>query len=216
MSSARSEVSDPHMRDWLWSLVGVEPVDEDEEIVVRGRRYVLKGGLLRERAVLSDAQGQTSAAFGFKWRKRDSFESEHVQERARRWLLERYGPVDEPSFWAEHGESPLLVDAGCGAGYSALALFERVLPAVRYLGIDVSEAVDVAATRFAERGLDGAFLQADITALPLEEGSVDVVFSEGVLHHTDSPRDALLALTRLVRPGGRVMFYAGVHRRSDP
>jgi arsenite methyltransferase len=200
--------------DWLWPLLGVEAVGEGEEAVLHGRRYVVSDGLLREREVLSAAQDQTSDAFAFKWGRRDTFESASVQERARRWLLERYGHVDAPAFWAEHGERPLLVDAGCGAGYSALALFESVLPAIRYLGVDVSAAVDVATSRFAERGLPGAFLQADVTALPLAEGSIDVIFSEGVLHHTDSTRDALLSLARLLRPGGRFLFY--VYRRKGP
>jgi arsenite methyltransferase len=137
-----------------------------------------------------------------------------MQARARRWLVERYGPVDSPAFWAEHPDDAVVVDAGCGAGYSALALFEQVLPKIRYLGIDVSNAVDVAHARFAERGLGGAFMQADITTLPLDEGSVDVIFSEGVLHHTDSTRDALLALARLLKPGGRFLFY--VYRRKGP
>lgn len=216
MSPARYEVSDPsmHASDWLWPLLGVEPVAEGAEIVVRGRRYVLSGGLLREREVLSAAQDQTSEAFAFKWRRRDTFESPIVQERARDWLLERYGRIDSQAFWAEHGERPLLVDAGCGAGYSALAIFAEILTAVRYLGVDVSDAVEVAAERFAERGLPGAFLQADVTALPLAERSVDVIFSEGVLHHTDSTRGALLSLARLLRGGGRMMFY--VYRRKGP
>jgi SAM-dependent methyltransferase len=108
----------------------------------------------------------------------------------------------------------VLLDAGCGAAYSALSLFGPALERVRFLGVDVSEAVDVAAARFAERGLTGAFVQADITDLPLEPASVDVIFSEGVLHHTDSTRDALLALARLLKPGGRFMFY--VYRRKGP
>jgi arsenite methyltransferase len=203
-----------HPREWLWALLGVDPVEEGEEIILHGRRYVLDGGLLREREVLSSAQDQTSAVFGFKWEQRDTFESASMQARARRWLVERYGPVDSPAFWAEHPDDAVMVDAGCGAGYSALALFEQVLPKIRYLGIDVSNAVDVAHARFAERGLGGAFLQADITTLPLAEGSVDVIFSEGVLHHTDSTREALLALARFLRPGGQMLFY--VYRRKGP
>jgi arsenite methyltransferase len=216
MSSARSETSEPVVLgpDWLWPLLGVEAPSENAELTLRGRRYVLSGGLLRERGVLSAAQDQTSETFSYKWRQRDTFESQAVQERARRWLLERYGSVNSPEFWAAHGKRPLLVDAGCGAGYSALALFASVLPMIRYLGVDVSPAVDVAAARFAERGLPGAFMQADVTALPLADGSVDVIFSEGVLHHTDSTREALLSLARLLRPGGRFLFY--VYRRKGP
>jgi arsenite methyltransferase len=48
----------------------------------------------------------------------------------------------------------------------------------------------------------------------LRERSVDVIFSEGVLRHTDSTRGALLALARLLSGGGRFLFY--VHRRKGP
>ena len=41
-----------------------------------------------------------------------------------------------------------------------------------------------------------------------------LIFSEGVLHHTDSTRAAILRLARALRPGGRFMFY--VYRRKGP
>ncbi len=50
--------------------------------------------------------------------------------------------------------------------------------------------------------------------LQLAPRSVDVIFSEGVLHHTDSTREAVLALASLLRPGGRFLFY--VYRRKGP
>src|SRR4029077_2611376 len=83
-----------------------------------------------------------------------------------------------------------------------------------YLGVDVSTAVDVAARRFAERGISAAFLQADLTQLPLPPESVDLIFSEGVLHHTDDTRAALAAVSRHLKPGGRILFY--VYRKKGP
>ena len=53
-----------------------------------------------------------------------------------------------------------------------------------------------------------------MTRTPLAPESVDVIFSEGVLHHTDSTRGALLSLAPLLKPGGRFMFY--VYRRKGP
>jgi SAM-dependent methyltransferase len=169
---------------------------------------------LRQRALVSERQAQTADTFGFKWHKRDTFESDASIARMKAWLVERYGDVERADWWSDHGERPVLLDAGCGGAMSALALFERVLPRVRYVGVDISDAVDVAAARFAERGLEAAFVQADLNRIPLADGSVDVLFSEGVLHHTDSTRDALLATARLLAPGGRYLFY--VYRRKGP
>ena len=44
--------------------------------------------------------------------------------------------------------------------------------------------------------------------------SFDLVFSEGVLHHTPSTEAAFKALARLLRPGGEIMIY--VYRRKAP
>ena len=97
-----------------------------------------------------------------------------------------------------------------------LSLFSERLPHVRFLGVDVSEAVDMAASRFAERGIQGAFMQADIVDLPIPEESVDVIFSEGVLHHTDSTERALKGLATKLRPGGRLLFYVLSPQGTDP
>jgi arsenite methyltransferase len=179
-----------------------------------GDEFELRDGILRQRAVVSERQAQTSDTFGFKWHKRDTFESEASLARMREWLVERYGDVSTAAWWDEYGAQPVVLDAGCGGAMSALALFDGVLERVRYIGVDISDAVDVAAARFAERGLQASFLQADLNAIPLPDASVDVVFSEGVLHHTDSTRDALLATARLLKPGGRFLFY--VYRRKGP
>ena len=97
---------------------------------------------------------------------------------------------------------------------SALALFEPVLDRIRYLGVDVSTAVEVAKIRFDERGRAAAFLQADLNQLPLPENAVDLIFSEGVFHHTDDTAAALAAVVRHLKTGGRVLFY--VYRKKGP
>lgn len=199
---------------WLPDLVGADGLAEGDRPALRGEAFEVRDGILRQRALVSDSQAQTADTFGFKWHKRDTFESDASIARMKAWLVERYGDVERAGWWSDHGERPVLLDAGCGGAMSALALFEDVLPGVRYVGVDISDAVDVAAERFAERGLEAAFVQADLNRIPLADGSVDVLFSEGVLHHTDSTRDALLATARLLAPGGRYLFY--VYRRKGP
>ena len=156
----------------------------------------------------SAAQAQTREAFSFKWAKRETYESPAVQENMRRWLFERYcgGDASRLDGWL-HGERKLILDAGCGSGHSALLFFGEHLRRHDYLGVDISNAVEVGRARFAEAGYPGDFLQADLLELPIPEGSVDLIFSEGVLHHTDDTRRAFLALERKLKPGGRFMFY---------
>jgi SAM-dependent methyltransferase len=199
---------------WLLKMLGLGQVAEGAAAEVTGTRYLMNGGILRAEQLLSGGQEQTAETFGFKWSLRDTFESEVSRARMRDWLIERYGDVERAPWWSDYGDNPVVLDAGCGAGLSALELFGEKLADVRYLGVDVSEAVDVAAERFAERGLRAGFLQADLLRLPVPERSVHVIFSEGVLHHTDSTRAALGAVARLLAPGGRLLFY--VYRRKGP
>jgi arsenite methyltransferase len=205
-SQTGTAVSDAGLPGWLPELLGVELADEGEEVEIRGRTYELRDGILRARAGASNAQAQTSDTFGFSWHQRETFESDRSLARTKRWLIERYGDVAAAPWWDEYGEHPVLLDAGCGAAMSGLLLFEGVLPRMHYLGADISTAVEVAARRFGERGLEGAFIQSDLLQLPLEPESVDVIFSEGVLHHTGSTRGAIEALTPLLKPGGRFLF----------
>jgi SAM-dependent methyltransferase len=111
-------------------------------------------------------------------------------------------------------EKPIILDAGCGAAFTGLQYFRPILDRIRYLGVDISTAVDVARERMRDAGADSAFMQCDLTRLPLSHGSLDAIFSEGVLHHTDSTRGAILSLAPLLKPGGLFMFY--VYRRKGP
>jgi SAM-dependent methyltransferase len=73
--------------------------------------------------------------------------------------------------------------------------------------------VDVARDRLGSAPRT-SFVQADVMHLPFRAGSFDTVFSEGVLHHTPSTRDALREVLSVLRPGGQALFY--VYRRKGP
>lgn len=214
-ASAKSTVAPERFRDgWFAALLGLPALpDEGESVCVRGQTLTMRGGILRLQSAVSDSQAQTAAVFGYKWAQRESFEK-GVVAYLRDWLKDKYGDVAAAPWLFERGGAPLLLDAGCGAGASALALFEPVIGRLRYLGVDVSPAVEIAKARFAERGFPGVFMQADLARLPLPDEALDLVFAEGVLHHTDDTRAALAALVRLLRPGGRILFY--VYRRKGP
>jgi SAM-dependent methyltransferase len=199
--------------DWFATLLGASLPEEGQSMEIDGRTLTMRGGILRAQELLSAAQEQTSNTFGFKWAKRDTFEGEATRV-MKAWLIEKYGNVSKAPWLFDGGPRPVMLDAGCGAAQSALALFEPILDRICYLGADVSTAVDVAKSRFEERGLQGAFIQADLNQLPLRDASVDLIFSEGVLHHTDDTRGALAAVARLLKPGGRILFY--VYRKKGP
>jgi arsenite methyltransferase len=160
-------------------------------------------------------QRQTADAFGFKWALRDTYESEAIKRNHLKWMIERYlgGDIGNLDALLAGGRKTIL-DAGCGASFSALVLFGEKLAQHDYIGVDISDSVTVAEQRFKEAGLPGRFIKSDLMRVPLPDASVDVIFSEGVLHHTDSVRRAILALTPKLKPGGRMLFY--VYRKKGP
>jgi SAM-dependent methyltransferase len=82
-----------------------------------------------------------------------------------------------------------VLDYGCGPG-NDLVGFGRFSKPARLIGMDVAPtSLDEARRRLALHGIDAEFvlIREDDARLPLEDGSVDVVHSSGVLHHTPDP-----------------------------
>lgn len=202
------------MPDWLEGVLGARLPREGGTVALGDTPYLMRGGILRAIAADSASQTQTRDSFSFIWSNKERFQSDESLAMLGEWYRGMYGDVATAAWWDEYGASPLLVDAGCGAGLSAVGLFGDRLHRVRYLGLDVSTAVEQAAARMARRGYPAAFIQTSLMTPPIADGSVDVVFSQGVLHHTDSTEAAIKALARKLRPGGRFLFY--VYRRKGP
>lgn len=96
----------------------------------------------------------------------------------------------------------LALDAGCGGGR-----FTRLLAGygARVVALDISEAVSRVAVTTDPAMV--AVVQADILHPPIRPGTFDLVVSIGVLHHTADTRRAILALARLLRPGGSLAVW---------
>lgn len=99
----------------------------------------------------------------------------------------------------------ILLDVGCGLGRTT-AQARRHLKG-EAIGIDLNFSVVTASERFRGNPLLH-FVQASPFYLPFEPGTFDLIYSRGVLHHTYDPHEALLAVAKYCRPGGR--FYLWV------
>jgi ubiquinone/menaquinone biosynthesis C-methylase UbiE len=100
-----------------------------------------------------------------------------------------------------------VLEIGCGVGTDTLR-FARA--GARITAVDLSDtAVALTSARLADEGLDGRVVQADAESLPFEDGSFDLVYSWGVLHHTPDTGRAIHDVARVLRPNGeaRVMLY---------
>ncbi len=99
-----------------------------------------------------------------------------------------------------------VLDVGCGAGATSLALAEAVGPDGAVLGVDVSHPLlEVARARAAGRS-NLTFQEADAQAFALPPAAFDAVFSRfGVMFFSD-PAAAFANLRRALKPGGRLAF----------
>ncbi len=92
-----------------------------------------------------------------------------------------------------------LLEVGAGEGYGA-ALFAAV--AERVVAIDYDES----AVRHAARRYRGpAFVQANVAALPLGDGTFDVVAALQVIEHVWNQPQFLAECRRVLRPGGTLL-----------
>jgi ubiquinone/menaquinone biosynthesis C-methylase UbiE len=104
-----------------------------------------------------------------------------------------------------------LLEIGCGMGTDLLQ-FAR--GGARCTGIDLTpRSVEITRHRFRVYGAGGDFMISDGERLPFRDESFDVVYSNGVLHHTPDTAGAIREVHRVLRPGGtaKVMLY---HRHS--
>ncbi len=95
-----------------------------------------------------------------------------------------------------------VLDAGTGAGALALALAPLVREVV---GIDpVPELLALGRERAASfRNVE--LVEGDATALPFPDASFDLTATLRTLHHVPHPERVLAELTRVTRPGGRML-----------
>jgi ubiquinone/menaquinone biosynthesis C-methylase UbiE len=94
------------------------------------------------------------------------------------------------------------LDVGTGAGALAFALAPLVREVV---GADVvPELLELARERAAAFG-NVSFVEADATSLPFERASFDLGATLRTLHHVPRPELVVAELSRVTRPGGRLL-----------
>jgi SAM-dependent methyltransferase len=115
---------------------------------------------------------------------------------ANHWLLGRVEP----------GE--VVLDLGCGAGTDLLIAAQMTAAAGRVIGTDMTSAMlDQARSSAEQMGVTNVELHETlIESLPLEDASVDVVISNGVIDLIPDKEAVFDEIDRVLRPGGRLQI----------
>lgn len=119
---------------------------------------------------------------------------------------ERFQAI-QSTIWRALGRpaAPLRVgDIGCGAGTQSrlwAGLGHRVQ------GVDINEAlITLARQRARQAGLDIQFAVASATALPWDDGAMDVCVAPELLEHVTDWTTCLSEMVRVLRPGGALFI----------
>jgi ubiquinone/menaquinone biosynthesis C-methylase UbiE len=128
-----------------------------------------------------------------------------------RYRYKEYAPWMPRVMEFEKFRGARLLEVGCGMGTDLLQ-FAR--GGAYCTGVDLTpRSIEITRHRFKLYGADGNFMISDGERLPFRSESFDVVYSNGVLHHTPDTAGSIREVHRVLRPGGtaKVMLY---HRNS--
>lgn len=165
----------------LWALV------RDE----LGRRNPWPEDAERAEAVLAATPDRSHAFFSASAGRWDQMRNELYGRNAD--LLSLFGLLD-PNW--------IVGDLGGGTGHTALAM----APFVRHVVVVDRSPEMLHAARRRLKGVPNVELQeGNLSALPLEDGKLDLAILSFVLHYLADPAAGVTEAARVVRPGGRVV-----------
>ncbi len=98
-----------------------------------------------------------------------------------------------------------LLDCGCGPGTITVGLADAVAPG-EVVGVDIgAQQIALARANAAQKGKPNIRFQVgDVSSLPLEDSSFDVVYANALLMWLNEPLGALQEMRRVLRPGGLI------------
>ena len=133
-----------------------------------------------------------------------SAEIEKIPESA----LESFAGVGFPHAAGAVKPGDTVLDIGSGSGTDVLFSSLRTGPKGKVIGLDITDAmIEKARVNIEKMGAKNVkILKGDATKIPLEDASVDVVTSNGVLNLVPEKGRAFHEIYRVLKPGGRIQI----------
>jgi ubiquinone/menaquinone biosynthesis C-methylase UbiE len=100
-----------------------------------------------------------------------------------------------------------ILDAGCGNGRYTRFLLREADPDALITGFDYSQQM-LQRARKRLTSPRASHVAADLTRLPYADRSFDAIVCGWVLEHLPDPRMGLRELTRVLRPGGKLLLLS--------
>jgi SAM-dependent methyltransferase len=110
-----------------------------------------------------------------------------------------------PLAFADMEEGMRVLDLGSGAGIDVFLAAQKVGPAGKAIGLDMTDQMLALARKNRETlGISNAeFLKGEIEDMPIESNSVDRIISNCVINLVPDKRRAFAEMHRVLKPGGK-------------
>ena len=132
--------------------------------------------------------------------------------------VDSFAGTGNPLSMGALNEGEVVLDPGCGAGFDTLQAATQVGPTGKVIAVDMTPAM-LSRTRSGAAALGLEHVEARLgyaESLPLEDGSVDVVISNGVINLCPDKVAVMQEVARVLRPGGRIQIAdIVVHKPVD-
>ncbi len=137
---------------------------------------------------------------------------------ASRYNAARHLPEETKAFWMDSLKAVLpevpvgrCLDLGCGTGRFTAVLAQTFACPV----VGVEPSVAMLAVARAEAIPEVEWKQGSAEDIPLESGSVRLVFMSQVFHHLNKPQEALREIHRVLTPGGSLIIRNGTAENNE-
>jgi len=130
-----------------------------------------------------------------------------VVDRLPSGTVESFAGTGNPFLFGDLGPGEAVVDMGCGAGFDSLIAAQQVGPTGRVIAVDMTEAMrEKARSGARELGFDHVEVREGYAeSLPAEDGTADVVISNGVINLCPNKQAVFREMYRVLKPGGRIL-----------
>jgi ubiquinone/menaquinone biosynthesis C-methylase UbiE len=132
--------------------------------------------------------------------------------------VESFAGTGNPFSMGQLRPGETVLDIGCGAGFDTIIAARQVGATGRVVAVDMTPAMlEKAAAGAREAGLANVeFRQGLAEALPVDDGSIDVVISNGVINLCPDKTAVMQEVYCALKPGGRIQIADIVVHKELP